>query len=350
MEKPALKVEKCLGEEALKAVSKLGLLDRGFKVKQLDGYIAIPLVRNPTEEEFNALRHLNPVVYVEEFEPRLRPRSVREALEDMVPEDVLSSIPASLDLVGDVAIIQYRRGLEPYLKAVGEAVMKVYPRVKSVLVKTSPISGEFRVGGYMVVAGSGDTETVHKEHGCLYAVDPVKVYFSPRLSYERFRVASMVKPGERVLDMFTGVGCYAILIAKKVTDCVVYAVDINPVAVKYLKRNIAMNKVQGRVIPVQGDVVKVVEEGLKGVFDRVIMDNPSKAKFFLKTACQALKPSGGVIHYYGFYPEPNPEDQALKDFRRGVLKAGRLVESAETRIVREVSPRRYHVAVDGKVC
>lgn len=349
MEKPAIKVEKRLGEEALKAVSKLGLLDRRFKVKRLDGYIAIPLIRGLGEKEFEMLKHLNPVVYVDRFEPRLRPRSIKDALKDVVPEDALESIPSSLDLVGDVAIIQYRRGLEPYLRAVGEAVMKVYPRVKSVLVKTGPVSGEFRVGDYRVVAGSRETETVHKEYGCLYAVDPVKVYFSPRLGYERFRVASMVKPGERVLDMFAGAGCYAIMIAKKVADCLVYAVDLNPTAVKYLKRNIALNRVQGRVIPVQGDVVKVVGGRLRGFFDRVIMDNPSRARLFLKTACQALKPSGGFIHYYGFCPEPDPEGRALRDFHRGVSEAGRRVESAETRIVREVSPRRYHVVVDGEV-
>lgn len=349
MEKPAIKVEKHFGEEALKVVSKLGLLDRRFKVKRLDGYVIIPLIRELEEDEFKALKYLNPVICTDRFEPRTQPKNIKEVLRSMVPEGVLESVSSSLDLVGNVAIIQYRKELEPYLKAVGKAIMKVYPKVKTVLVKMGPVSGEFRVGDYKVVIGSTETETIHREYGCIYAVDPVKVYFSPRLSYERFRVASMVKPGERVLDMFTGVGCYAIMVAKKAVDCIVYAIDLNPIAVEYLKRNIVLNKVQGRVIPILGDAAEVISRGFGGFFDRVIMDNPSRAKFFLKPACQALKPSGGFIHYYGFYSEPDPEDQALRDFSKGVLEAGRCVKSAVTRIVREVAPRRYHVVVDGEV-
>ncbi|MEM2352242.1 MAG: hypothetical protein QXT26_07530 [Thermoproteota archaeon] len=70
------------------------------------------------------------------------------------------------------------------------------------------------VGAFEVIAGSADTETVHKEHGCKYFLDPRKVYFSPRLYYEHYRVASQVVEGETVVDMFAGVDPFSILIAK----------------------------------------------------------------------------------------------------------------------------------------
>lgn len=348
-EKFALKVEKHRFNDLIKLLKSMGILNGDFKVKRTGDFIVVPLLRKPNTEELEKLSHFKPVLQVDVFEPKVKPSGIRDVLKGLIPDDLLRLVPSSMDLIGEIAIIQVQDELKPFLKTIGEAVLKMYPRVKTVLVKSSPISGVFRVGGYEVVVGSGETETVYREHGCTYLVDPVKVYVSPRLSYERLRVASMVKPGEIVLDMFTGVGCYAILIAKKVVDCKVYAVDLNPYAVKYLKYNIEKNKVQNRVIPIEGDVTEVVESGLKGIFDRVIMDNPSQANMFLETACKAVKQTGGVIHYYEFRPEADLEGRVLKDFYENIGRLGRSVKSASMRIVREVAPRMYHVAVDALI-
>jgi len=348
-EKPALKVDKRESNTLIKLLRDMKLLDGDFKIKRTGDFIVIPLLRKPTVEEFEKLSHVKPILQLDVFKPRFKTANIRDALKNIIPDELLNLVPSSMDLIGEVAVIQVRDELRPFAKAIGEAVIKIYPHIKTVLVKSSPISGVFRVGGYEAIIGSGETETVYREHGCAYLVDPVKVYISPRLSSERLRIASMVKPGEVILDMFTGVGCYAILIAKKIEECKVYAVDLNPNAIRYLKHNIKKNKVENKVIPIEGDVTKIVESGLKEMFDRVIMDNPSHAKAFLKTACDALKRTGGVIHYYEFRPESDLEHEVLKDFHKNVEKLGRSVKSAKMRIVREVAPRRYHIAIDAVV-
>ncbi len=348
-EKNALKVDKRKSNDLIKLLRNLGLLDSTLKIKRMDDFVIIPLLRKPTTEEFEKLNHIKPTLHVDVFEPRARIFSVKDALKGVIPDEILELIPSSMDLVGEVAIIQVRDELKPFLKTIGEAILKIYPHIKTVLVKKDPISGIFRVGGYEVVVGSGETETVYKEHGCRYLVDPVKVYVSPRLSYERLRIALMVKPGETILDMFTGVGCYAILIAKKVKECKVYAVDLNPNAVKYLKHNIEENKVQDRVVPIEGDVAEIVKSNLRGMFDRVIMDNPSHAKMFLQTACDALKRTGGVVHYYDFRPESDLKNKVLEEFHENVEMLKKSVKSANMRIVREVAPRIYHVVIDATI-
>jgi tRNA (guanine37-N1)-methyltransferase len=146
-----------------------------------------------------------------------------------------------------------------------------------------------------VLAGEKRTDTVHKEADRAYKVDVTKAYFSPRLGTERMRVAKQVKEGERVLVMFAGIGPYPILISKKAKPKEVYAIELNPAAVGYMKENIKLNKVDVKAI--LGDVK--AETPKLGKFDRIVMPLPKDAGNFLDVALPALK-KGGTIHYYTF--------------------------------------------------
>jgi tRNA (guanine37-N1)-methyltransferase len=165
------------------------------------------------------------------------------------------------------------------------------------------------------------------------------------------RIASLVRNNETVLDMFAGIGPFSILIAKNVQNVKVYAVDINSSAISFLKRNIALNKVFGKVVPILGDVREVVSEKLLGSVDRVIMNLPGDAKKYIGFACDALKNKGGVIHYYEFI---NSSD-FLKDIKKEMIKIlqlhGRKLKSFSSfRKVREVSPSRIQFAINLEVC
>ena len=104
--------------------------------------------------------------------------------------------------------------LEEYKKVIGEEILMIHKRVRTVLVKSGPVTGLYRTRGFEVIAGLKKTDTKYKEHGCVYYLDLAKVYFSPRLSHEHNRVASQVKEDETIIDMFAGVGPFSILIAK----------------------------------------------------------------------------------------------------------------------------------------
>jgi tRNA G37 N-methylase Trm5 len=120
--------------------------------------------------------------------------------------------------------------------------------------------------------------------------------------------------------------------------------------VEYLKRNVAANNVQGRVIPILGDAEKIIRDRLQGIADRVIMNLPEKAIRYVKAACEAVKPEGGIIHYYEFSQEAESHED-IKSRLSGILnQAGRKVEGfLSVRAVREVAPYRWQMAVDIKI-
>jgi len=162
--------------------------------------------------------------------------------------------------------------------------------VKTVLRQVSPFSGSLRLRWLSWVAGEKRTETVHKEHGCLSKVDLARCYFSPRLLYERRRIAQRVGRGEVVANLFSGVGCYSIVIARHSEAGRVYSVEVNPVAIEYQAENVRLNRVESVVEVILGDAASMVKARLQNVADRVLMPLPEKAFEYLDYAIMALKP------------------------------------------------------------
>ena len=263
---------------------------------------------------------------------------------------MLASLPQALDVIGDIAIIEIPPELKPYEKLIGEAILKTHKNIKTVLAKAGAISGTYRLREFNFIAGEHKTQTVHREFGCQYHVDVAKAYFSPRLSHEHMRVASLVQPGETVVDLFAGVGPFSVLIGKKNPKVRVYAVDINPEAVELLKVNVRVNRVENRVFPILGDARQITATKLKGSADRVIMNLPETAIDFVDAACQAIKPQGGIIHFYAFVRSPDSiENQKLR-FSEAVERAGRKVEAfLYAKSIRETAPYESQIVLDAKI-
>jgi len=134
--------------------------------------------------------------------------SLRTHLKDKLEPNELRLLYTSYDIVGDIAIIQVPETLKLRTQAIAKALLQTQKHVKSVLRQISPVAGDFRLRGLEWIAGEKKTETVYKEFGCLFKVDLVRCYFSPRLSYERMRITKLIQPNEVIVNMFAGVGCY----------------------------------------------------------------------------------------------------------------------------------------------
>jgi tRNA (guanine37-N1)-methyltransferase len=351
---PCLVIAKKFGTQAITALKALTLLDPRLRIARSAAHLYLPLLRNPTEAE---RLELGSAVPSYELAHRVfdtipsRPKSLAEALEPTLPPHLAAQAPRSMDLIGDVAILEVPVDLWGYRQVVGAALLAFNPAVKTVLAKTGPVDGAYRVRTYEVIAGVHTTETVYREHGCTFHLDPAIVYFSPRLSTERWRVAQQVRRGETVVDMFTGVGAFAIQIAKKVDAVKVHAIDLNPDAVRFLKTNIAVNRVEGRVLPLLGDAGRVVGAGhLRRAADRVIMNLPERSEDFVSAACETIKPDGGIIHFYSFERDPEPLCSVETRFRRAVNSLRDTVEVRAARLVRPTAPHRWQVALDAYLC
>ena len=53
------------------------------------------------------------------------------------------------------------------------------------------IAGTNREPSVELLAGDGDTETVHREHGTVYALDLAEVVFTPDAGVERARMGDL---------------------------------------------------------------------------------------------------------------------------------------------------------------
>ncbi len=352
-EATCIKVPKTLGQKTVSLTSKLNLRDRELEIQRNKDFLRVPLLRQPTKVESDHFRQQGLEFSLETGFFRERQRhdvTLAEVLENVIAPHLLASLPHALDVVGDIAIIEIPSELKSHEAEVGEAILKTHRNVRTVLAKAGAVSGTYRLRDFTVIAGEPRTQTIHREFGCQYMVDVAKAYFSPRLSHEHQRVASLVQKGETVVDLFAGVGPFSVLIARSQDDVRVFALDINPDAFALLKKNILLNRVQSRVTPLLGDARQIVHDRLPGVADRVIMNLPESASEFVDVACEAVKPAGGVIYFYGFVRQPDSVDSMKIRFSESVERAGRKVDHVLcTRTVRETAPYQSQVVLDAHI-
>jgi len=260
-----------------------------------------------------------------------------------------NNLVGAYDIVGDIAVLRVPDNFKARSPVVAGNLLQTHRNIKTVLLQAGEVSGEFRLRRLEWLIGERKTQTVHKEWGCMYKVDLEKCYFSPRLSFERMRIARMVKPGESVVNMFAGVGCYSVLMAKYGRAQAVYSIDVNPSAIKYLQENARLNRVEAPVVAVYGDAKDVITKSLQHRADRVVMPLPEKAFEYLEYAVLALKPEGGWIHYYDFEHASKGEDPVEKVKAKVTEKLRNLgirFTVALGRIVRSTGPNWYQVVLD----
>ncbi|MED6113665.1 hypothetical protein PIB30_072938 [Stylosanthes scabra] len=137
-------------------------------------------------------------------------------------------------------------------------VEKNYPRIKTVVNKVGTITNEFRVPEFEVLAGERDMITEVKQYGATFKLDYSLVYWNSRLEHEHKRLVSLFQPGEIICDMFAGIGPFAIPAAQK--GCIVYANDLNPDSIHYLRINAKVNKVEDRIYAYNMDARKFISQ------------------------------------------------------------------------------------------
>ncbi|MDQ3872463.1 MAG: class I SAM-dependent methyltransferase family protein [Thermoproteota archaeon] len=256
---------------------------------------------------------------------------------------------SAFDQIGDIVIIKIPDDLTPKKKLIADIVLANVKTAKAVFAQISPVKGDYRIRELEFVAGENRTITEYREHGCRFRVDVARTYFSPRLSTERLRIASMVREHETIVNMFAGVGTYSIIMAKMNKSCRVYSIDSNNVAADLCQVNARLNKVEDRVISICGDAANVIKEKLAGQADRVLMPLPERAKDFIDPAVLALNKKG-VVHYFVHIKADSKKaslELGLQDVHNAFTKYDHNVQ--KIRVVREVGPRIYQIVADVSV-
>ena len=278
-----IRVPKHMAETARQRLISSGLLNVSAKIRTDDDSVLIPILAE-TFGDYDVIDA--------DLEPAEHKETDYRNVAD-IPEELKGLLPNSYDVIGDIAILRFPDELIPYASAAGDALLRTSSSLRAVMMDLG-VKGELRVRDIRMIAGSGTYETEHKEFGVSMRVDPSKVYFNPRLSTERMRVASLVKDGETVIDMFAGAAPFPLVIAKHSRPSVIYSIDLNKDAVELMERNIKLNRASN-IIPMCGDARNVIKKLPSA--DRIIMNLPQTADEFLGDALSDLK-NGGMIHLH----------------------------------------------------
>ncbi|MFQ6010551.1 MAG: class I SAM-dependent methyltransferase family protein [Nitrososphaerales archaeon] len=276
-------------------------------------------------------------------------KMLKKVLSEILSKEESSLLISSFDTIGDIAVVKIPDPVSEKKEEIAKAVLQNINHIHTVLRQIGPVSGEYRVRSLEYLAGEHKTTTLHKEHGCSFEVDLSRVYFSPRLSEERKRIADQLK-GMRspiVVNMFSGIGPFSILIAKANPNATIYSIESNPHGYELMMRNSRLNKVEGKVIPIFGDAASKVKENLIGISDHVLMPLPEESHNYLESALLALKPSGGIIHYYRNIKQTDRMKSDI-EYELASRISGRW-EVVVSRIVSDVGPGWVQVVADVKV-
>jgi tRNA wybutosine-synthesizing protein 2 len=264
--------------------------------------------------------------------------------KDKISGKKLSLLPSSYQKIGDIVIINLKKELWKNEKEIGQFLLEKIPNVRTVCRRTGFITTKKRKPQMKVIAGEKKTETIHKEHGVLYKLDVNEVMFAKGNLNERKRITGLVTENETIVDMFTGIGYFSLGIAKFSNPEKVYAIEVNPVAYRYLFENIKLNNVENKIIPILGDCIVEIPK-LGRVADRVLMGLLPSCREYLIDAMKVVKPNG-IIHYHSTAKDWK---ELLEDVKTAAKIKGFKAELIRKVKVKSYAPKVYHWVLDCKI-
>ena len=310
------------------------ILRNDLKIKKDNNYVYFPIKSIPkTLKSYKLINN--------EFEKRTtKPTTYKEIVS--IPETLKNQLPTSYDVIGNIILVKLPKDLLKYKKEIGKALLQSNKNIKTVCL-SEPVAGELRTRNIAIIAGEKNTKTIHKEYELSFEVDIQKTYFSPRLATERKRVASLVKPGEIVVDMFTGVAPFSIMIAKYASPKIIYAIDKNSEAIKYAKENIKKNNVLDKVEIIHADAKKI-HKILEVKADRIIMNLPFSAHMFFKNTLKITKKSS-IIHYYDILKEEEIQER-INELKKLAEENKTILTYLNIRKIKTYAPREFYIGID----
>jgi tRNA wybutosine-synthesizing protein 2 len=279
--------------------------------------------------------------------PRRSPAErVRERLRATVGERSALGMPDGYQRLGRVLVLRLPDRYRPLRDVIGRAWQEELG-VDTVLNRIGPVEGEFREPRVERWAGT-DTETEVVEHGVRWRLDAARLMFAAGNKSERLRVGALVRPGESVIDLFAGIGYFAIPAARSGATTRVVAVEKNPVAFRYLESNVARNGVADRVRCVEGENRSVPLP--PGAADRVFLGYLPDSLPWLPRAIDLVRPEGGWVHVHLVVDARDGAREAARQVAVAAGEVGAVVlEPPRARAVKPYGPGRTHVVVDARV-
>jgi tRNA wybutosine-synthesizing protein 2 len=270
---------------------------------------------------------------------------INKELSKMLPMECISLLPTKWEKVGTVVILKIPKELIPYQEIIG----KVYAAelgCHSTLGDIGGISGVFRTPSVRLLWGSSRTETMHKENGIRYLLDPQKMMFSSGNIAERKRMGLISNPRETVVDLFAGIGYFSLAMAVHSRPKKIVACEMNLVAFDYLCKNVVLNHVTDIVEPIHGDNRKVAP---KGCADRVLLGYLQETDTFLPVALECLRDQKGILHYHDLVSRGKSTEQLVGQIQKVAEGYNRHATLLLAKEIKSYAPGINHVVLDVRI-
>jgi len=252
------------------------------------------------------------------------PRTYRDHLVAILSSEVVSSIewPTRHEFVGDLILIKLDDEQRQYGGAIGDALLLQHSRTRAVF-EDLGVTGTFRVRDLELLAVREDqdssTRTQIIENGHYLWTNPATVYYSSRLSHEREgtlacaeKLRDEVGRPLVVCDPYAGVGPSLLpLISEPDLVGELFAGDLNPAAVEFLRENI--NYTSATIECTDARLLKDRPE-MCGKFDLLLVNIPHDTLEHLPDLLPLVR-MGGIIRGWAIIEQSDfqTSQQLLRD-------------------------------------
>ena len=327
---------------------------------------------NPQFETKIPIEIIEKEILESDFKNIKKTQSIENELKKFYPEEIINLIPKSFDIIGDIAIIEFdiygdltklletkygnQYSIDDLKKKLAQTILNQNINIKTVLNKIGRVEGEFRLRKFEYILGENKTYTRHKENGCIFELDISKVFFNPRLSYERLRISKKkFKENSIILDCFAGVGPFSIEISSK-NNVNVFACEKNPDACYFFKRNIILNKkrIIGKIELLCNDFKILYNfectKKLINNVDYIIMNLPEKNLEFIKYIKPYIKFDGTELIIYLLEENIDPIKKGIENLKRELLNNGLEIKRIIfSRIVKNFAPKIFMIVIEVEI-
>ncbi|MBI4043734.1 MAG: class I SAM-dependent methyltransferase family protein [Candidatus Diapherotrites archaeon] len=269
---------------------------------------------------------------------------LREKLASRFSSEMQALLPKGYQRLGHVGIVQLDPLLQPHSTEIGKALLELVPGIQTACMRTGKITGAFRQPPIEWIAGEKNTQVEHHEHGCTFAFDCAKIMWAKGNVSERKRIYASVQPGERVMDFFAGIGYWTIPIARHSKPKKVIAFEANPLAVKYLRKNISLNKIAKGIVEIAEGKCEEKSPGFGRTADRILLGYIPAPFFALPSALACIK-ENGIIHFEGT-AFAGGEGKLFEECQRIAQGNNMKLELLHTTLVKPFGPKINHYTLD----
>ena len=288
--------------------------------------------------------------------PTLTPHArLEKALIEWKGGGFSDKIPTKWEKFADVVILPQ----DAFIEEAGDQDDSLWKAVADALnvkrvARMGKIQGKFRKSGVELLLGDDDW-VVRREHGIDFGYNFTQCMWSAGNVTERGRIANANHEGEKILDLYAGIGYYTLPFLSEGAKgpsgergngrgaAHVVACEWNPASVKALRWSLSKNGLTERCTVIEGDNQ---DQEFQPEFDRVNLGLLPSSEDGYALALQALKPEGGMLHVHGLASGGNEEEWAT-NLVQTLEKMGSFSCSVEhIERVKWYAPHQRHVVVD----